>query len=112
MEYVATGGVSSRGSISEYRCSGEKTEILPLSIRVPRNIFFRNPRNPIDFCLSGYSLLGLGDIIIPGIMVAYCYAFDLILNVPYRAYFLASSFGYGLGLIFSYIGKQLAILYI
>jgi len=107
MEYVATGGASSRGSISEYRCAGEKAEVLPLSIRAPRNVFGRDPHSPMDFCLSGYSLLGLGDIIIPGIMVSYCNAFDLIRNVPYRLYFVASSLGYVLGLVFSYIALMM-----
>lgn len=108
MEYVATGGVSNKGTISEYRCPGEKAEVLPLSIRAPRNIFGRDPHNTRDFCISGgFSLLGLGDIIIPGIMVSYSHSFDLIRNVPYRAYLMAASFGYAFGLVLSYIGKTL-----
>lgn len=119
MEYVATGGVSNRGSISEYRCPGEKVEVLPLSIRAPRNIFGINPHNPSEYCLTGgYSLLGLGDIIIPGIMVSYCNAYDLIRNVPYRSYFIVSTLAYALGLVFSYIAlitmeiAQPALLYL
>lgn len=111
MEYVATGGVSNRGSISEYRCPGEKVEVLPLSIRAPRNIFGINPHNPSEYCLTGgYSLLGLGDIIIPGIMVSYCNAYDLIRNVPYRSYFIVSTLAYALGLVFSYIGMSYTML--
>lgn len=108
MEYVATGGVSNRGSAVEYRCAGEQAEVLPLSIRAPRAVFGAQPRNSHDYCITGsYSLLGLGDIIIPGIMVSYCAAFDRIREVKYSPYFAAASIGYAAGLLLSYVGKCL-----
>ena len=108
MEYVATGGVSNRGSPLEYRCTGEQAEVLPLSIRVPRNVLGAQPQHSFDYCVTGsYSLLGLGDIIIPGIMVAYCAAFDRIRAVRYHQYFAAASVGYAAGLMLSYVGRCL-----
>ncbi|XP_017491502.1 PREDICTED: signal peptide peptidase-like 2B [Rhagoletis zephyria] len=119
MEYVATGGVSNRGSPLEYRCTGEQAEVLPLSIRVPRNVLGAQPRHSFDYCVTGsYSLLGLGDIIIPGIMVAYCAAFDRIRAVRYHQYFAAASVGYAAGLMLSYVAlitmqiAQPALLYL
>lgn len=119
MEYVATGGVSNRGSPLEYRCTGEQAEVLPLSIRVPRNVLGAQPQHSFDYCVTGsYSLLGLGDIIIPGIMVAYCAAFDRIRAVRYHQYFAAASVGYAAGLMLSYVAlitmqiAQPALLYL
>ena len=53
-------------------------EVAATSIQIPNKIelpnFFSN--NPINNCM----LLGLGDIILPGVIIKYCRRFDLIKN--------------------------------
>lgn len=78
-------------------------ETLPLVIIIPR---FSLPR-----CLSGSSMLGFGDIIMPSLLVSFCRGVDLSLRPRHpdyvtrtasNAYFLAGVLGYVLGLLLTY----------
>ncbi|XP_064468882.1 signal peptide peptidase-like 2A [Ornithodoros turicata] len=84
MVHVATGGGSA--------------ETPPVSIRVP----YLSTR-ALSVCLQGYSFMGYGDILAPGILVSYCLGFDLIFAGGYLYYLTALTF-YGIGLGATYVG--------
>lgn len=86
---IATG----RGS-----SSGEK---LPIVLMFPKmNI------NEYASCFLPYSLLGFGDIFVPGLLVAFCYGFDLQINSG-GIYFFVTSLAYGLGLAITFVALVL-----
>ena len=97
---VATGGSGGKS-----RC-GKPGEQIPMIMRVPHKIFQSdNSTDPLDVCFTNRdSLLGFGDILVPGLLVSYCFAFDLIFEVKYRIYYLATCLSYGLGLIATFAG--------
>ena len=74
--------------------NGSMGETMPMLIRIPK---WKN-------ALGGFSLLGLGDIALPGVFVAFLLRFDYIINkqLKWNSYFVISSIGYmvGLGLTF------------
>ena len=84
MVEVATG----RGSIEQ----------LPMVIKVPKMI-----KTAMSLCERPYSLLGFGDILLPGLFVAFCHNFDVIVKTKYRVYFIATSIAYGIGLFITFI---------
>lgn len=82
MESVATGG------------SSHSKESLPMVFLVP---ILGN--SPIMKCRErSYSLLGFGDVIIPGLLIAYNAIFDVKTGTR-MVYFLSSSAGYLVGMI-------------
>src|ERR1700742_3439095 len=94
---VATGG-SSKSS----RCGKQQvSEQLPMVLRVPHLLTSIDSTNdPLDVCFPNRdSLLGFGDILVPGLLISYCHAFDLIFTIPKRIYFVTSSICYALGLM-------------
>lgn len=106
MVEVATGG-SGDSNVQSYRCKGKPVEILPMLFRVPKLLFNSNPTDAFDVCYSNVdSLLGFGDVMIPGLLVSYSFAYDLIRKVPYKLYFVASSISYVVGLITTFTGKE------
>ncbi|XP_045168364.1 signal peptide peptidase-like 2B [Mercenaria mercenaria] len=89
MVKVATGG-------------GSKTqEQLPMVFKVPRLT-----QDAISACPLPYSLLGFGDIIIPGLLVSHNHAFDLRVNSK-RLYYIATCVGYTVGLIITFCALAL-----
>mmetsp|Transcript_10247 Transcript_10247/g.26088 ORF Transcript_10247/g.26088 Transcript_10247/m.26088 type:complete len:574 (+) Transcript_10247:269-1990(+) len=73
---------------------GGTQEAIPMVIRVPR--LFSD--------LPGYSLLGLGDIVLPGLLVAFTRLADLRLGLLWpRGYFAPVLTGYGVGLLLTYL---------
>ncbi|KAH9504041.1 Signal peptide peptidase-like 2B [Bulinus truncatus] len=90
MESVATGG------------SGHSKESLPMVFLFP---LLGN--NPLSICRErSYSLLGFGDIIIPGLLVSYNAVFDICSNTK-MVYYLSSSLGYFLGMVICMISLVL-----
>ncbi|OWF35271.1 signal peptide peptidase-like 2B [Mizuhopecten yessoensis] len=81
---VATGGSSTTG------------EQLPMVFAVPR----LTP-SPLNVCDLPMSLLGFGDIIIPGLLVGFNHGIDLKVQSR-KVYFTASVIGYGVGLLFTF----------
>lgn len=98
MEEVATGGKSS--------------EMLPMVLKVAHFGF-----DPLTVCYQQFSLLGFGDILIPGLLVSYLHGFDLIRNTG-RIYFKTTAPMYGGGLLLTFAGlyymnsAQPALLYL
>lgn len=83
--------------------SSETKEELPMLFKIPKLIVY-----PLLKCFSrDYSLLGYGDVILPGLHVGYCAVWDVIKSqqktVKCYSYYIAALTGYGLGLIFTYI---------
>ncbi|PNG62252.1 Signal peptide peptidase-like 2, partial [Tetrabaena socialis] len=73
---------------------GSSGEYLPMLLRVPHFGFAG---------LGGYSLLGFGDIILPGLLVAYTRRLDLDLGLSLlRSYFPYCAAAYGAGLLLTY----------
>jgi signal peptide peptidase-like protein 2B len=102
MVEVATGG------------GGNSTEQIPVLLKVPRL-----QGGPAADCNPGqYSLLGFGDIIIPGLLVCFAHTFDIMNALKFRPYFIVTSLGYTIGLFGAFIALYLmrtgqpALLYI
>ncbi|XP_077375942.1 signal peptide peptidase-like 2A isoform X2 [Festucalex cinctus] len=70
------------------------TETLPVVMRVPQ--FSAWAKN---LCWMQFSILGYGDIIVPGLLVAYCSRFDVWINSTKKVYFFSSCIAYLLGMI-------------
>jgi signal peptide peptidase-like protein 2B len=90
---------------------GGTRESIPMLLLLPR----------LNDELGGYTMLGLGDIALPGLFIAYCLRFDYRNCKAFRlkdGYWLTSVLGYSMGLIFTYIALvysqtgQPALLYI
>jgi len=115
MVEVATGGSPGGDSSSSSPDDGEgdgssSQESLPMLLRVEHlSIVGVNTSDPLEVCYRdmrtfSYSLLGFGDILVPGLLVSYCHAFDLIHGIRGRLYFLSTSIAYAVGLIITFVG--------
>ncbi|KAL3227030.1 hypothetical protein MRX96_024393 [Rhipicephalus microplus] len=80
---------------------GGSKEQIPMLMRVPR---FGN--HDISVCLNPYSLLGFGDIVVPGLLIAFLRGFDLI-KVGGCLYFPVVLIFYGLGLLATFAALYL-----
>ncbi|MGH0150179.1 UNVERIFIED_CONTAM: hypothetical protein FKN15_016720 [Acipenser sinensis] len=69
-------------------------EKLPIVMRVPR---LSSPTQYL--CGMEFSLLGYGDIIVPGLLVAYCHRFDVWNNNSTKIYYISCTVAYGIGMI-------------
>lgn len=57
---------------------------------------------------GGYSIIGFGDILLPGLLVAFSLRYDWLANKSLRAgYFLWAMLAYGLGLLITYVALNL-----
>ncbi|KAL3818047.1 hypothetical protein ACJIZ3_003952 [Penstemon smallii] len=57
---------------------------------------------------GGYSIIGFGDILLPGLLVAFSLRYDWLANKSLRAgYFFWAMFAYGLGLLITYVALNL-----
>ncbi|XP_028812815.1 signal peptide peptidase-like 2A isoform X1 [Denticeps clupeoides] len=103
MVQVALGPESSmektNGNVVEVSADPTATyEKLPVVMRVPR--FSAIAQN---LCGMQFSILGYGDIIVPGLLVAYCHRFDVWINSSYRVYFVSCTIAYCLGMIVTFV---------
>ncbi|KAL1419744.1 hypothetical protein MTO96_004666 [Rhipicephalus appendiculatus] len=91
---------------------GGTDEQIPMVLRVPHL-----SNEDISACFGEYSVLGFGDILIPGFLVAYVHSFDLIATQG-CLYYAASVTAYGVGLVVTFVGlyimrmAQPALLYL
>lgn len=76
-------------------------EKLPMVLKVPRL-----NSSPLALCDRPFSLLGFGDILVPGLLVAYCHRFDIQIQSS-RIYFLACTIAYGIGLLVTFVALAL-----
>ncbi|XP_009592078.1 signal peptide peptidase-like 4 isoform X1 [Nicotiana tomentosiformis] len=71
---------------------------IPMLLKIPRMF------DP----WGGYSIIGFGDIILPGLVVAFSLRYDWLCNKSLRAgYFLWTMIAYGLGLFVTYVALNL-----
>ncbi|KAK7304275.1 hypothetical protein VNO77_45142 [Canavalia gladiata] len=73
-------------------------EAIPMLLRFPR---FFDP-------WGGYDMIGFGDILFPGLLVSFAHRFDKVNKKgASNGYFLWLVIGYGIGLVFTYLGLYL-----
>ncbi|OAY49153.1 signal peptide peptidase-like 4 isoform X1 [Manihot esculenta] len=71
---------------------------IPMLLKIPRMF------DP----WGGYSIIGFGDIILPGLLVAFALRYDWLTNKNLRSgYFLWAMTAYGLGLLITYIALNM-----
>nr|XP_046235378.1 signal peptide peptidase-like 2A isoform X2 [Scatophagus argus] len=73
------------------------SEKLPVVMRVPRFSAWAQ-----NLCGMQFSILGYGDIIVPGLLVAYCSRFDVWINSSKKIYFVSCCIAYLLGMIVTF----------
>lgn len=125
MEAVAFGGKDSQQStgqdwsnlqFSTDNKNDNPINRLPVVITVPH--LSMSKRLCAYYYEYSYSLLGLGDILIPGISVNYSIIFDLSMSHKIPIYFILNVLGYFTGLMLAFIGlifmntAQPALLYL
>ncbi|XP_042560886.1 signal peptide peptidase-like 2A isoform X2 [Clupea harengus] len=91
-------GEKSDGNIVEVPADPTPTyEKLPVVMRVPRFSAWAQ-----NLCGMQFSILGYGDIIVPGLLIAYCHRFDVWTGSSKRIYFISSTIAYFLGMIVTF----------
>ncbi|KAM6125527.1 signal peptide peptidase-like 2A isoform 3-T3 [Phoenicopterus ruber ruber] len=73
------------------------SEKLPVVIRVPRLEYSAS-----TLCDMPFSLLGFGDIIVPGLLVAYCRRFDVQTSSS-SVYYISCTIAYAIGMVLTFI---------
>lgn len=76
-------------------------ERLPMVLKVPRLSF-----SALTLCDQPFSILGFGDIVVPGFLVAYCHRFDVQMHSR-RVYFIACTVAYAMGLLVTFVAMVL-----
>ncbi|XP_051513458.1 signal peptide peptidase-like 2A isoform X2 [Myxocyprinus asiaticus] len=76
---------------------GAGGEKLPVVMRIPQ--FSSLAQN---LCMTQFSILGYGDIIVPGLLVAYCHRFDVWIGNSSRIYFISCAIAYCVGLVVTF----------
>ncbi|XP_075064041.1 signal peptide peptidase-like 2A isoform X2 [Mixophyes fleayi] len=72
-------------------------EKLPVVIRVPRLEY-----SAMTLCGMSFSLLGFGDIIVPGLLVAYCRRFDVRTSSS-SIYYVFCTLAYAVGMVLTFV---------
>ncbi|XP_069481053.1 signal peptide peptidase-like 2A isoform X2 [Ambystoma mexicanum] len=72
-------------------------EKLPVVIRVPRLDF-----SALTLCGMPFSLLGFGDIIVPGLLIAYCRRFEVRLTSSH-IYYVSCTIAYAIGMVLTFV---------
>ncbi|XP_075818188.1 signal peptide peptidase-like 2A isoform X2 [Microtus pennsylvanicus] len=73
-------------------------EKLPVLIRVPKLICY----SVMSVCFMPVSILGFGDIIVPGLLIAYCRRFDVQTGSS-SIYYISSTIAYAVGMIITFV---------
>ncbi|KAL4438186.1 hypothetical protein ABPG77_010547 [Micractinium sp. CCAP 211/92] len=91
LQPLVTGGES---VMVEVATGGASHEQLPMVLRFPHHPLGTNP---------AFAILGLGDVVLPGLLAVFCRRFDLSNRLPLsRAFFPPCLAGYGCGLLLTY----------
>lgn len=92
------GGEKGDGDAVEVPADPSPTyEKLPVVMRVPRFSAWAQ-----NLCSMQFSILGYGDIIVPGLLVAYCHRFDVWTGSSNRIYFVSCTIAYFVGLVVTF----------
>ncbi|XP_055448026.1 signal peptide peptidase-like 2C [Psammomys obesus] len=76
-------------------------ERLPMVLKVPRLSF-----SALTLCDQPFSILGFGDIVVPGFLVAYCHRFDVQIHSR-QVYYTACTMAYAAGLLLTFVAMVL-----
>ncbi|XP_021032588.1 signal peptide peptidase-like 2C isoform X1 [Mus caroli] len=76
-------------------------ERLPMVLKVPRLSF-----STLTLCDQPFSILGFGDIVVPGFLVAYCHRFDMQVQSR-QVYYMACTVAYAVGLLVTFVAMIL-----
>lgn len=76
-------------------------ERLPMVLKVPRLRF-----SALTLCDQPFSILGFGDIVVPGFLVAYCHRFDVQIHSR-QVYYVACTMAYAVGLLVTFVAMVL-----
>uniref|UniRef100_A0A8C3X9F2 Signal peptide peptidase-like 2C n=1 Tax=Catagonus wagneri TaxID=51154 RepID=A0A8C3X9F2_9CETA len=76
-------------------------ERLPMVLKVPWLSF-----SALTLCDQPFSILGFGDIVVPGFLVAYCHRFDMQTHSG-QVYFMACTTAYAVGLLVTFVAMAL-----
>uniref|UniRef100_A0A667IV00 Signal peptide peptidase-like 2C n=1 Tax=Lynx canadensis TaxID=61383 RepID=A0A667IV00_LYNCA len=76
-------------------------ERLPMVLKVPWLSF-----SSLTLCDQPFSILGFGDIVVPGFLVAYCHRFDVQVRSR-QVYFVACTAAYAVGLLVTFVAMVL-----
>ncbi|XP_075415519.1 signal peptide peptidase-like 2C isoform X2 [Tenrec ecaudatus] len=110
--FLTSSGESVMVEVAMGPAESSSHERLPMVFRVPR-ISFSAER----LCRQPFSILGFGDIMVPGFLVAYCHRFDVQV-CSNQIYFMACTLAYALGLLVTFMAMifmqmgQPALLYL
>uniref|UniRef100_H3B706 Signal peptide peptidase-like 2B n=1 Tax=Latimeria chalumnae TaxID=7897 RepID=H3B706_LATCH len=85
--YLTPSGDSIMVEVAAGPSDSSTHEKLPMVLKVPRL-----NASPLALCDRPFSLLGFGDILVPGLLVAYCHRFDIQVQTS-RIYFVACTIG-------------------
>jgi len=88
----------------EVATGGDTGEQLPMVLKVP------HLSSTIEFaraCGVPYSMLGFGDILVPGLLLSYCHSFDLFVGTPCKLYWLVTNIAYTLGIVATFVSLYL-----
>ncbi len=72
--------------MEEVATGGDSGEQLPMVLKVPQM-----DSNPYHVCYSAYSMLGFGDLLVPGLLLSFCHSFDLFKGTPMKVYWLVAN---------------------
>merc|ERR1719220_2025270 len=106
--------MSGKSVMVEVATGHSSDEQLPMVLRVPHL-----STTPSRICyVQTYSLLGFGDILVPGLLLSYAHSYDLLAGIKYKLYWVITSVAYILGLVATFISlflmnsAQPALLYL
>ncbi|XP_018088573.1 signal peptide peptidase like 2B S homeolog isoform X1 [Xenopus laevis] len=99
--YLTKRGESIMVEVASGPSNSTTQEKLPMVLKVPRL-----NSSPLALCDRPFSLLGFGDILVPGLLVAYCHRFDIQVQSS-RIYFVACTIAYGIGLLLTFVALAL-----
>lgn len=95
--YLTESGESIMVEVAAGPADSSTHEKLPMVLKVPRL-----NASPLALCDRPFSLLGFGDVLVPGLLVVYCHRFDIQVQSS-RIYFVACTVAYGIGLLVTFV---------
>ncbi|XP_055991380.1 signal peptide peptidase-like 2A isoform X2 [Sorex fumeus] len=76
-------------------------EKIPILIKVPKPAFF----SVMSMCSISFSLVGFGDIVVPGLLIAYCRRFDV--QNGSSMYYVSTTIAYAVGMVITFVALVL-----
>jgi len=106
MEKAVTGGKPPDGKsvMVEVATGGDTGEQLPMVLKVPH---LSSTQEFARACGVPYSMLGFGDILVPGLLLSYCHSFDILVGTPCKIYWVITNIAYTLGIVATFVSLYL-----